>query len=244
MKILIVANWKMNPLLLRDAEDGFGLIREASEKIKNVKVVLCPPFVFLTAFSPGKNLWLGAQDCFWQERGPYTGEISPVMLKNLKADYVILGHSERRKYQKETDEMVARKIGAALRAGLTPILCVDKISQIEKSLKGIKDRKSKIKNLVIAYEPLFAIGTGRPCSPEKAGQVRMEIQRRIQENIPILYGGSVSAKNAPDYIKKAGFQGLLVGTASLTEEFIKIIKRVDSEAILQYDWGRKYERNS
>ena len=140
------------------------------------------------------------------------------MLRDLGVEYVIIGHSERRKYFKETDETINKKMKAVIKAGLKPILCIDKISQLP---------AKKQKGLIIAYEPLFAIGTGKPCSPERAKKMRILIQRKIGKNIKILYGGSVNSQNAKDYIKKASFSGLLVGGASLKpQEFLDIIKAV------------------
>jgi len=145
------------------------------------------------------------------------------MLKNLGVKYVVIGHSERRKHQRETNEIVKRKLEAALTVGLKVILCINKISQLP---KNIGNRKLAIRNLLVAYEPLFAIGTGKPCTPEKAERMRLAIKKKI--NIPALYGGSVNSQNAKDYIKKAAFQGLLVGGASLrAKEFIKIVKNVN-----------------
>lgn len=208
MKSLIVANWKMNPATLQEAKVLF-------DQTKNTGAVICPPYIYIMAL--GAN---GAQDLFWEDAGPYTGEVSALMLKNLGVEYVILGHSERRKYQKETNEIIAKKIIAALKNGLKPILCIDKISQLNFVVKEIENCKLEIKNLVVAYEPLFAIGTGKPCSIEKAKKMRDSIKHPV-----VLYGGSVNSQNAADYINQAGFQGLLVGGASLkAQEFIAIVK--------------------
>ncbi|PIS17324.1 MAG: triose-phosphate isomerase, partial [Candidatus Nealsonbacteria bacterium CG09_land_8_20_14_0_10_42_14] len=147
MKPLIVANWKMNPTTLKEAKFLF-------DKVKSIGAVICPPFVYVPVLKSN-----GAQDVFWEDAGAFTGEISPPMLKDLGVKYVIIGHSERRKHQKETNEMIDKKIKATMAVGLKPILCIDKISQIPKGIK---------KGLIIAYEPLFAIGTGKACSPEKA----------------------------------------------------------------------------
>lgn len=204
MKPLIVANWKMNPQSLKEARSLF-------DKVKKSGGVICPPFVYLASLKADC-----AQDVFWEDSGAYTGEISPLMLKDLKVKYVIIGHSERRKYFKEAGEVIDKKLKAAMNAGLKPILCIDKISQIPKDIKG---------NIIIAYEPLFAIGTGKACSPERARSMRTAIKKVVGSSTPILYGGSVNSQNARDYIKKAGFQGLLVGGASLKpQEFINIIK--------------------
>lgn len=202
MRPLIVANWKMNPPTLEEASDIFNQVKETG-------AVICPPFVYLSAL--GAN---GSQDCFWERSGAYTGEISPQMLKKIGVEYVILGHSERRKHQKETDEMIEKKLKAALAAGLKPILCIDKISQIPKNIK---------RRFAVAYEPLFAIGTGKPCSISMARKMRNLIRQKVK--LPVLYGGSVNSQNARGYIKEAGFNGLLVGGASLKpKEFIDIVK--------------------
>jgi len=216
-KILVVANWKMNPQNLAEAKKLFSSVVKGVRGIKKAEIVICPPFVYLPILTliektSRTSLKLGAQDCFWKEKGAFTGEVSPMMLKDLGYQYVIVGHSERRKYLKETDEMINKKIKAALKVGLKPILCIDETSQIPKN----------IENLIIAYEPLFAIGTGKPCSLEQAKKIRSKIKHSI-----VLYGGSVNSKNAVNYIKQAGFQGLLIGSASLrTKEFIKIVRSV------------------
>jgi len=206
MKPLIVANWKMNPSSLAEAKKLF-------KAVKNTKAIICPPFVYLSALRVA-----GAQDCFWEDSGAYTGEVSPLMLKNMGVEYVIIGHSERRKYFKETNEIIEKKLKAALKIGLKPILCIDKISQIPPDIK---------RNLIIAYEPLFAIGTGKACSPERAKKMRLAIRKVVGSKTPILYGGSVNSQNARGYLAQAGFQGLLVGGASLKpKEFIDIIKKI------------------
>ena len=206
MKHLIVANWKMNPSTLEEAKNIFNQVKETG-------AVICPPFVYLSVL--GAN---GAQDCSWESGGAFTGEISPQMLKDLGVEYVILGHSERRKYQKETNELIEKKFKAALSAGLKPILCIDQISQLPKDIKN---------GFVVAYEPLFAIGTGKACPPEKAEKIRMAVKKALGERVLVLYGGSVNSQNTEDYIKKAHFDGLLVGGASLkSEEFIDIIRNV------------------
>lgn len=224
MKPLIIANWKCNPVTLREARRLFDSVKNSIKNIKNVEVVICPPFVYLSSLKfQVSGFRLGSQSCFWEEKGAFTGEVSPAMLKNLGCRYVIIGHSERRKYQKETDEMINKKIKAVLKNDLKPILCVENVSQVKRGLKEIS--KDGLKNVVIAYEPVFAIGSGKPCSPQRAEKIRKTIKSAINTDILILYGGSVNSQNVRDYIKKAGFQGLLVGGASLNpEEFIKIVK--------------------
>jgi triosephosphate isomerase len=225
-KPLIIANWKMNPQTLRRARLLFNSVKAGVKKIKNIKVIICPPFVYLPSLkSKILNLKLGAQDCFWEERGAFTGEISAKMLKNLGVKYIILGHSERRKYQKETDGEIKKKIKVVVKEGMKPILCIKDIYQVERDLGGIF--KNDFKKIILAYEPTFAIGTGRPCSIEKARKMRILIKKKIRKSNLVLYGGSVDSKNAKDYLKKAGFQGLLIGGASLNpKEFIKIIKNI------------------
>jgi len=229
-QLLIVANWKMKPQSLVEAKKLFNLskrgfdpvVRDRRFLIKSLEVIICPPFVYLSHFTfQVSGFKLGAQNCFWKNPptggGAYTGEISPLMLKNLGVEYVIIGHSERRKYFKETNEIIIKKIKAVLELKLKPILCVDKFSQIPKN----------IENLIIAYEPLFAIGTGKACSWQKAKEMRDKIEKILDKNVKILYGGSVNSQNAESYIKQAGFNGLLVGGASLdAKEFIKIIKSI------------------
>jgi len=222
MKPLVIANWKMNPTTLEGAKLLFEAVKKEVKNIKKVEIVICPPFVYLPILKteikrPSFAISFGGQSCFWEEIGAFTGEISPLMLKDLGVEYVILGHSERRKLG-ETDEIINKKIKAALKVKLKPILCVDKISQIKKDLRSV----------IIAYEPLLAIGTGKPCSIDKAKKMRIAIKKKVNKNIPILYGGSINSENAQDYIKKAGFQGLLVGGASLkAKEFIKLVKNLE-----------------
>jgi triosephosphate isomerase (TIM) len=173
---------------------------------------LCPPFIFISALCDKCSavLKLGVQDCFWSGSGNYTGEISAGMLKDFCAKYVILGHSERRRYLKETDEMINKKIKAVMKSDLKPILCVENAKQA----RGWK-------NIIVAFEPVSAIGTGKPFSWQRAKKIRESLARFKT----VLYGGSVNSKNAKDYIQKAGFQGLLVGGASLNaKEFVKILK--------------------
>lgn len=212
MKPLIVANWKANPSSLAEARRLFDFIQKGTRGARGVEIAVCPPFTYLSSFDTrASNLKLGAQDCFWAG-GAFTGETSPEMLKNLGVEYVIVGHSERRRYLGETAGMVDKKLKAALKSGLKPILCVSDSSQ----LKGVK------KEIIVAFEPLSAIGTGRPYSVEKAEKIREKISCPF-----VLYGGSVDSKNAAGYISQAGFQGLLIGGSSLdSKEFIEIVKAI------------------
>lgn len=243
MKTTIVANWKMNPQKLSEARRLAGAVSKMTEGAMNAEIIICPPFVFLSDLTQLKseNLFFGAQNCFYESEGAYTGEISPAMLKNLGCKYVILGHSERRQYQNETDEIINKKIKAALLAGLKPILCIGEKEGEEMHLVAEHQLKAglesisaeQIGKIIIAYEPVWAIGTGNFCPPEKVLETELLIRRIISQmydrktadKMPILYGGSVDDKNAGDYIKIARMNGLLIGGASLDIKiFTKIIR--------------------
>jgi len=240
MDPLIVANWKLNPITSKEAEELFNSVKHGVKDIENIETVICPPFIYLPLL---KGLTLGAQDCYWEEKGAYTGEVSVAMLKEMRCKYIIIGHSERRKYFNETDEIVNRKVKTTLEAGLIPIVCIgetegeremDKTEsvlekEIKEGLNGVDFSK-----VVIAYEPIWAIGTGNPCDVEEAKEMNLLIRRIISKlydsaaskKIRILYGGSVKANNAEEYLKQAEFNGLLVGGASLDpKEFVKIVDK-------------------
>lgn len=245
-KNLIIANWKVNPSTLREALALAQKTELAASAYRNVEIVIAPPYPFLAAVAPIlKRVKLGSQDAFWEGAGPYTGEVSWQQLKNLKVGYVIIGHSERRIFLGETDEMIAKKIRALLEHGLRPILCVGEreqssremseivAHQLEAALTGIK--KSLIKNLIIAYEPVWAISTmpdSRPDTPESAFQSNIYIRkilcrifgRTAGEGILIIYGGSINAGNIRSFLTDGHMRGTLVGSASLNaEEFGRII---------------------
>jgi triosephosphate isomerase len=215
MKHLIVANWKMNPSTFNEAEYLFNEISERLKDIKNIELVICPPFPYIGLLAKINNtkIKLGAQNCFWLNSGPFTGQVSPYMLKNLGVSYVILGHSETRKHGNEKDFIIRKKIKSAIENGLTPILCIAKKSQIPKNLK---------ENIIIAFEPISAIGTGKPYPIERAKKIRNDINHPF-----VLYGGSVDEKNAVDFIDFCRFQGLLVGGASLSAKtFVSLVRNV------------------
>ena len=246
----------MNPQSLAEAKQLFNSVKRGIKSIENTEVVICPPFVYLpilraSAFAKSYGgLAFGSQNCFWEKRGPFTGEISPLMLKNLGCQYVILGHSEREKYLREIDEMTNKKIKAALSAKLKPILCIGETenerktgkipevlkNQIQKAFLGISSFIVHRSKFIIAYEPVWAVGTGKPCQPKEAKISLFMIRKIISQlfnhpglskKIKIIYGGSINSKIAKDYIKEAKFQGLLIGGASLdAKEFIKIVKEV------------------
>jgi triosephosphate isomerase (TIM) len=220
-KPLVVANWKMNP----QKEEEAVKIANFSDKDG---VVVCPPSVFLSKIRL-KKAKLGAQNCFFEKKGAFTGEVSPEMLKNYGCQYVIVGHSERRKFFSEGEESIKRKIEVLLKENITPILCVgEEVKEELRVLEGVS-----LKKVVIAYEPEFAIGTGNSCDSKEAEKRKVLIKSILVKNnqdikgLKILYGGSVDSKNALSYIKKAGFDGLLVGGASIKEgEFEKLLNNL------------------
>lgn len=250
-EILIVGNWKMNPQNSLQVEN---LLQDIKNEMKNFsfeqkEVVICPPFIYLSNVQHllSNDVKLGAQNCFWEEKGAFTGEISPLQLKNLNVKYVIIGHSERRQYLGETDEMIAKKLKAVLEARLSPILCIGETKEEREAEKTAEILKHQLKNdlkdtpqankLIIAYEPIWAIGTGNFCEADEAlsnllfikKQLLKLFPKNLAEKIKILYGGSVDSKNAKDYID-VGFNGLLVGGASLKAgEFVKILKTIDTD---------------
>ena len=255
MKPLIVANWKCNPTTLKEAKALFNSVRKGIKNIKNVDVVVCPPFLWLpllsaSAFAKGLGgLRFGSQDCFWAEKGAYTGEVSPKMLKDIGVRYVILGHSERRLYLGETDEMINKKIISALKAKLNPVLCVGESkeeknqgkteevlrNQLTSALLGVSKTILQNSKLSIAYEPIWAIGTGKACQSDETQMMSLFIKKIVSrfygnfvsKKVQILYGGSINSKNALSYIREAMMEGLLVGGASLdSREFIKLVKNV------------------
>lgn len=245
-KPLIVANWKMNPDAPGRAVLLANKIERSLSRIRNVDVVIAPPFPFLLPIAAiVKRIKLGAQNVFWRDTGAYTGEVSWHQLKHLKVEYVIVGHSERRLFLGETDEMIHHKVRALLENGMIPILCVgekersgDDIpemvgTQIRAAIGNIK--KGYMKKLVIAYEPIWAISTmpnARPDTPESAFRAMMYIRkvvsemygRPVAEEIRIIYGGSVNAKNIGAFLEQGHMQGALVGGASLDAmEFTQIV---------------------
>ncbi|MDO8537051.1 MAG: triose-phosphate isomerase [bacterium] len=246
MAKLIVANWKMNPGTFREAKTIASSISKFAKHKKNVEVVVCPPFIWLADLlheSPHGVRW-GAQNVFWEDKGAFTGEVSPAMIKDSGAEYVIIGHSERRHSLGETDVMINKKIIAALRAGLRVILCVGEptsvrkkglavakryvMSQLHKDLHGLK--KILHSRLIIAYEPIWAIGTGKADKPEDTIEMTRFIKSLLLTtyHLPhssVLYGGSVNGKNAQSFLRHKDIDGALVGGASLKAgEFKKIIK--------------------
>ena len=243
-KKIIAGNWKMN----KTPKEALELIEMLKSKVDTDKadVVFCVPYIDLIPASDalkGTNISLGAQNMFYEENGAYTGEISPSMLKEVGVKYVIIGHSERRSYFAETDEMINKKIKKALEHDLIPILCVGESldqreegifiefirAQIKKAFLGISSEQAK--KVVIAYEPIWAIGTGKTASNEQAEEICYVIRQAISEIyskevadvIRIQYGGSVNEKNAADLFAMPNIDGGLVGGASLKVDFEKIV---------------------
>jgi len=250
-RILIVANWKMNPDSVDKAKNLLKSTKESAKCLKNIKVIICPPFVYLSDLekmlsSKLESIILGAQDMFWEKEGSYTGEISSKMLVNER--YVILGHSERRDLG-ETDEMVSKKVLTAIKSGLKPILCIgEKVRdvhgdylhflrmQIINSLSKIP--KKFLNKIIIAYEPIWAIGKEADGAMKSSEVYEMsifikktlvEIYGQITDiSIPILYGGSVNYKNAQDLIVQGKIQGLLIGRDSLNiRKFKQLLEGVE-----------------
>ncbi|SHI55923.1 triose-phosphate isomerase [Desulfofundulus thermosubterraneus] len=244
---LLAGNWKMYKTVTEAVEFVRGL-KEALAGVQGVEVAVCPPFTALHAVTrelEGSNIVLGAQNMHHAEEGAYTGEISPVMLKEIGCRYVILGHSERRQYFGESDEDVNAKVKAALKHGLVPIVCVGERleereaghtervvgAQVRRSLAGLSS--AELAGLVVAYEPVWAIGTGRTASPEDAQQVNAFIRCLLAEmggqeaarQVRIQYGGSVKPENAAELLGQPDIDGALVGGASLkVDSFAAIVR--------------------
>ena len=247
-KPLIAGNWKMNKTISEALELANGIKRSCLDLTESVDIVLCPPFTALSEVAEvltDSDIKLGAQDMHWQESGAYTGEISAVMLKDLGCSFVIIGHSERRQYFGETNEAVNKKIKAALKLDLSPIVCVGETlqeRQKDKTFDVVRnhtegalvdiDAKDMLK-VTVAYEPVWAIGTGVNAKPEQAEVVQEFIRdliekrynREVSETIRILYGGSIKPENFKDLIAQQDLDGGLVGGASLEiDSFVKIVK--------------------
>ena len=247
-KKVIAGNWKMNML----PNEAINFIEEFAPMVKDTKneVILCVPYtdLFYSLLNvQGTNIKIGAQNMHWEEKGAYTGEIAPKMLKAIGVEYVIIGHSERRQYYNETDETVNLKLKAAFKAELKPIVCVGETleqreagitadiitSQTRLALEGLTDEQ--VKNTIIAYEPIWAIGTGKTATSEDANNSIIEIRKEIEkiygkdvaDCVIIQYGGSVKSSNAKELFNMSDIDGGLVGGASLKpDEFAKIVTSV------------------
>lgn len=246
-KKVIAGNWKMNKTL----KDGLELVNNLKRglcDIAGADIVVLPPLTLLSEISDllsDSKIALGAQNVYFEQKGAFTGEVSPVMLKDVGCSYVIIGHSERRKYFCESDEMVNLKLTAAQKSGLIPIVCLgetleerqaDKTfdiieRQLDKGLSGISEEE--IRNLIIAYEPVWAIGTGKTATPMQAEEVHKFIRnwlsdkysKEVADQLKIIYGGSVNPSNAKELMRENDIDGALVGGASLeSDSFIEIVR--------------------
>ncbi len=247
MRIPIIAgNWKMNKTI----SEGVNLVRELKDVANDtdIEVAVCVPAIFLKDIKQeleGSKVKVGAQNMHWKESGAFTGEISPIMLNEIGIDYVIIGHSERRQYYNETDESVNKKIISALNHGINPIVCVgETLEQREKGnakevvkkqiLKAFEEIKGdSILKCIVAYEPIWAIGTGKTASSQDANKMAAYIRsiikekygENISEEVRIQYGGSVKPKNVTEIMNQPDIDGALVGGASLkADSFIKLVK--------------------
>ncbi len=247
--VVIAANWKMHTRVAEARNLAVAIRQGLDERVPLVEVVLCPPFISLATVKEavaGSAIKVGAQNTHFLDEGAYTGEISPRMLADL-CRYVIIGHSERRQYFGESDESINQKVKALFSAGLQPILCVGETleeneakrteavvqRQVERALRGV----SSLKGLVIAYEPIWAIGTGHatvgPAANATIGFIRAVLSERYSKktasSIPILYGGSVNPANIAEFLSQPEIDGALVGGASLNaSHFLDIIRQADA----------------
>ncbi len=251
-KPIIAGNWKMNKV----ASEAKSFVEEVKGLVPNadhVDSVVCAPALFLESLVQqvkGSDLKIGAQNMHFEENGAFTGEISPVALKDLDVSYVILGHSERREMFAETDETVNKKTLAAFKHGLTPIVCCGETleereagktnelvgDQVKKALQGLSD--DQVKQTVIAYEPIWAIGTGKSSSAEDANEVCAHIRKVVAEQfssdvaeaVRIQYGGSVKPENIKEYMAQSDIDGALVGGASLeAQSFLQLLEASNNE---------------
>lgn len=247
--VFIAGNWKMNKNKAEAKELAEGLKKNIGKVYENGCVLVCPPFTDLSVVSESvkdSGIKVGGQNMSWEEKGAFTGEVSPDMLKDSGCSFVILGHSERRKYFSETNENVNRKTKVALSQGLTPIVCVgesleqrekgEAFSVIDNHIRGALNGISAedVQKVIVAYEPVWAIGTGRTATPQQAEKVHSYIREllkdlysaEVAEKILILYGGSVKPGNIEELIAEQDIDGALVGGASLkVDSFTEIVKK-------------------
>ena len=243
-KPIIAGNWKMNKTIAEALE----FVNEVKDRVNNDKVeaVICAPFTLLKDLkqaTKGTNIKIGAQNMHFEEKGAFTGEISPLMLKELDMDYVVIGHSERRQYFNETDEALNKKVLKALEVGIDPILCVGETLeereagntkdvckvQVEKALENVS--KEDLAKVVIAYEPVWAIGTGKTATSEDANDVIAYIREvvanlygELANEVRIQYGGSVKPSNVAEIMNQSDIDGALVGGASLeANDYVELV---------------------
>lgn len=250
-EFLIAGNWKMNMLPSQAkmfVQELSGTIDETLHQNPNIRTVVCPPFTHLSGVISElttSEISVGAQNCYFKENGAFTGEVSPSMIKAIGCSYCIVGHSERRSIFAETDEMIAQKVRALLAVNVTPILCIgESLEQresgqtnniVEKQIRAVFEGLSveEVESIVVAYEPVWAIGTGKSATPEMAEETHSVIREILHEvanqfghrlTTKILYGGSMNASNAYDLLSKPNIDGGLIGGASLkVQDFTSII---------------------
>lgn len=253
-KSIVIANWKMYKTVA-EAEKFVEHVKEQVKAVKEVEMVICPPFTALDSLSrlmESSNLLLGAQNMHWEKEGAYTGEISPLMLKESGVKYSIIGHSERRNYFGENNTIVSQKFAAALSAGLIPVLCVGENQQqrsagetekvVQEQLlialkEVVEENREILGKVVLAYEPVWAIGSGTAAYPEDAASVATFIRSLLQERFGelsrkarIVYGGSVKPDNIRDFTSRENIDGALVGGSSLKETvFVELVEAVREE---------------
>lgn len=247
LKPIVAGNWKMN----KTPQEGKSFIDDVANRlplINNVNIIFCPPFTGLNNIDISPPYHLGAQNCFYKDEGAYTGEISIEMLLECNVEYVIIGHSERRHIFHENNELIGKKMSRVNNSGIRPILCIgETIDEMnngktydiveEQIIKGLTNVKS-IDNIIIAYEPVWAIGTGLTATVEKINEMHSFIRKMLSSlytsnnsnKIPILYGGSVSSDNANELISIDGVNGFLIGGASLDViKFTDVVKIVNEQ---------------
>ena len=247
-KPIIAGNWKLNKTI-KEAIELVTLLKRKVSAVNEVEIVVCPVFTALSDISEilmESNIQLGAQDLYWEEKGAFTGEVSASLIKDAGAKFVIVGHSERRQFFHETNETVNQKTKAALAAGLTPIVCVGELlaqREAGKTFEVVGDQlkggfnhfnASDMRGVVIAYEPVWAIGTGKVATPQQAEEVHAFIRKELSKMfgadvagvLRILYGGSVKADNISNLMNEEDIDGALVGGASLDAEgFAEIVSQ-------------------
>ncbi|MEN9524190.1 MAG: hypothetical protein RL536_259 [Candidatus Parcubacteria bacterium] len=251
MKKLVIGNWKMNPATLEDAKKIIRRTRLVAKRLKHTEVIACPPFTYIESSISRRDpntLKIGAQTVSYQNSGAHTGEVSASMLRDLGVKYVIVGHSEERE-KVDTDEMVSHRLKAVVETGMYAVLCVgEKVrdeggmyletlkEQIKKSLAGVSGHLAK--NIIIAYEPVWAIGAKEAMNPEQVYEMSLFVKKVFSDvfsqdqamKVMVLYGGSVNFRNAYDIIKTGQVDGLLVGRESVNMPgFVELLKAVDMD---------------
>jgi triosephosphate isomerase len=253
MEKIVVGNLKMNLLSPTERDRYLSLFKKEldNKNLNRTEIILCPSFVHLDGFHSelGKEVKLGAQNIFWEREGSFTGEISPSMVKNFGCEYVIIGHSERRKYFGETNEVINIKINAALKVGLRPIICVGEskaekgametmrvvTKQVKEALRDVN--RTKLEQIIITYEPIWAVGTDVTPTANEIMEAKLLIRKILVEmfdkkyakEVKLLYGGSVNAKIVEEVCLEPGMDGVLIGRESLAPfEFLKIAEIINN----------------